>query len=157
MTELDIELICRIARNSINAGLDFAGINFVLLDLEYYKEEVSPEDINFFEVLKSYCYNLTSQVVFDQANYIACDYEYQFEPRETIDAILKNKHNIESKFNFDLSETDYLDMFNNYVEFLNAEYDMCFETIIIDTAEKVYEILSEEDDFMQSVEEYFEF
>lgn len=157
MTELDIQFICRCARNTIGPGIDYIGANSELLDIDYYTQEVSPEDFDVLDVLKGYCYNLISRIIYEQANCIACNREYIFDPRETIEAILKNKHNIEVEYDFDAPGTDYLDKFNEYTEFLDEHHDFIYEKIIADSAEKVYEILSKEEDFVKAVEGYFEF
>lgn len=154
MGKFETDFFCRIAKNTIDGGLDFTSINAQLLDLEYWQEV--DEEVVIDDILKSYCYNLIDRVIYEQANNISCDREYEFEPIDTIKEILINNYGIDNFDDFIIDETDYLDMFCQFTEYLNDMKDYSYDKLLCDESEKLYDILSKDSEFIKEVEEYFE-
>lgn len=144
---------CEIARYTIVGGMDFIGVNSQLLDLEYWSE--AEEEIVIDNILKSYCYALIDHVIFEQAINISNNREYVFEPTQTIKDLLKNNYNFEDFDKFVPEETDFLDEYYQFVEFLNEEYDCIYEKLLCDESEKLYNVLSKDMNFIKEVENYF--
>lgn len=161
MKELDINYFCNLAQNSIT-GMDFASINVQLLDIEYYQEvAIDIIDITTEERLRQYGANLISHVFFEQANYISQDREYDFDPIELLNTIVKEQYNLDIDIKKDYPRPtdsdsgDYLDIYQQYFEFLN-DNDGIFDSIVFEAGLKMQEILIKDDEFMKNFNEWFE-
>jgi hypothetical protein len=127
---------------------DYARTNAEFTERQF---EVEPEDFPKVSVLREYCFWLIDRVFYEQANYIANSGEIaDFNPINWINqAILKYRGiDISLRNGFEANNDDYLESYNNYIEYLNEYEDGLFEDVLNDIATEVEYILFQNRDFL---------
>lgn len=147
MKFFNVYYFCHLANESMGK-FDYARTNAEFTERQF---EVEPEDFPKVSVLREYCFWLIDRVFYEQANYIANSGEIaDFNPINWINqAILKYRGiDISLRNGFEANNDDYLESYNNYIEYLNEYEDGLFEDVLNDIATEVEYILFQNRDFL---------
>ena len=147
MKFFNVYYFCHLANESMGK-FDYASTNAEFIERQF---EVEPEDFPRTSVLREYCWWLVDRVFYEQANHIAQTEEVaDFNPIAWINqAIMKYKNiNVSSLKKFECNENDFLEKFNQYIEFLDTVCEDLYFEIIGDIAIEVEFILFQNRDFL---------
>jgi len=147
MKFFNVYYFCHLANESMGE------FNFATTNAEFTERqsEIEPEDFPKVSVLREYTYWLVDRIFFEQANYISNSDEISdFDPINwTEQAIYKYKGiEINSNDYHINDEEDYLETFNQYIEFLDRTVDGLYYEIISSIATEVEYILFQNRDFL---------
>lgn len=147
MKFFNVYYFCHLANESMGK-FDYASTNAEFIERQF---EVEPEDFPRTSVLREYCWWLVDRVFYEQANHIAqTEAVADFNPIVWINqAIMKYKNiNVSSTKKFECKEEDFLERYNQYIEFLDTIREGLYFEIIGDIAIEVEYILFQNRDFL---------
>lgn len=135
MKYFNVYYFCHLANESMGK-FEYASTNAEFTEQQF---QIEPEEFPRISVLREYCSWLVDRVFYEQASLISNDQAYDFNPISWINqAITKYKQIVistENEFKFD--EDDYLETYNNYLEYINKYEDGLFYSVIYDIATEV--------------------
>lgn len=147
MKFFNVYYFCHLANESMGK-FEYMRTNAEFTERQF---EIEPMDFPRVSVLREYCYWLIDRVFYEQANSIASTDEVaDFNPIEWINqAIYKYKESdISEAKGFTAGDEDYLETYNQYIEFLDKIEDGLFYEIIASIATEVEYILFQNRDFL---------
>jgi hypothetical protein len=147
MRFFNVYYFCHLANESMGK------FEYVTTNAEFTEQqfEIEPEEFPKVSVLREYCSWLIERVFYEQANHIANSGEIvDFNPISWINqAILKYRGtDISLSNDFKVDHEDYLETYNEYIEYLNRYEDGMFDGVIYDIAIEVEYILFQNRDFL---------
>lgn len=147
MKFFNVYYFCHLANESMGE-FEYARTNAEFTEQQF---EIEPEDFPKVSVLREYCLWLVDRIFYEQASCIANSGEVaDFNPIQWINQAIKNYKKIDASmkdgFKFDLD--DYLESYNNYIEYLNKYEDGLFYSVISDIAVEIEYILFQNRDFL---------
>lgn len=148
MKFFNVYYFCHLANESMGK-FDYASTNAEFTERQF---EVEPEDFPKVSVLREYCLWLVDRVFYEQANSIENSGKVaDFNPINWINqAVMKYRDidvYINNDFEFD-DDDDYLEMYNNYLEYLNKYEEDLFYDVISHIAVEIEYILFQNRDFL---------
>lgn len=146
MKYFNVYYFCHLANESMGK-FDYASTNAEFTERQF---DIEPQDFPRVSVLREYCSWLIDRVFYEQANCIANTGEVaDFNPISWIkQAIFKYKGIDLYKDNgFAVETEDYLEKYQQYIEYLNDKNDL-FYAVIDDIAVEVEYILFQNRDFL---------
>lgn len=147
MKYFNVYYFCHLANESMGK-FTYASTNAEFTERQF---EIEPEEFPRISVLREYCFWLVDRVFYEQANNIANSGEVaDFDPINwTNEAIKKYRDiNVSIKNDFVLDPDDYLETYNNYIEYLNRYEDDLFDSVISDIATEIEYILFQNREFL---------
>ena len=146
MKYFNVYYFCHLANESMGK-FEYASTNAEFTEQRF---QIEPEEFPRVSVLREYCSWLVDRVFYEQANLISNDQAYDFNPISWINqAITKYKEIVISTENeFKFTKEDYLETYNNYLEYINKYEDRLFYSVIYDIATEVEYILFQNRDFL---------
>lgn len=146
MKFFNVYYFCHLANESMGK-FNYARTNGEFTERQF---EIEPENFPKVSVLREYCSWLIDRVFYEQANYIANSGEVSdFNPIDWINqAILKYKNSSFTN-DFDINQdTDYLESYNEYIDYLEKYEDGLFGDVIYSIAIEIEYILFQNRDFL---------
>lgn len=147
MKFFNVYYFCHLANESMGK-FEYASTNAEFIERQF---EIEPEDFPKVSVLREYCWWLVDRVFYEQANHISqTDEIADFDPIAWINqAIMKYKNiNVSSKKKFECKEEDFLEKYNQYIEFLDTIHESLYFEVIGAIAIEVEYILFQNRDFL---------
>lgn len=147
MKYFNVYYFCHLANESMGK-FTYASTNAEFTERQF---EIEPEEFPRISVLREYCFWLVDRVFYEQANNIANSGEVaDFDPINwTNEAIKKYRDiNVSIKNDFVFDPDDYLETYNNYIEYLNRYEDDLFDSVISDIATEIEYILFQNREFL---------
>lgn len=147
MKYFNVYYFCHLANESMGK-FTYASTNAEFTERQF---EIEPEEFPRISVLREYCFWLVDRVFYEQANNIANSGEMaDFDPINwTNEAIKKYRDiNVSIKNDFVFDPDDYLETYNNYIEYLNRYEDDLFDSVISDIATEIEYILFQNREFL---------
>ena len=147
MKFFNVYYFCHLANESMGK-YDYASTNAEFTEQQF---EIEPEEFSRISVLREYCLWLVDRVFYEQANCIANSGEVaDFNPIAWINQAIKKYRNIDIsiKNNFKFDYDDYLETYNNYLEYLDRYESGLFYSVISDIAVEIEYILFQNRDFL---------
>ena len=147
MKFFNVYYFCHLANESMGK-FDYASTNAEFTEQQF---EIEPEEFSRISVLREYCLWLVDRVFYEQANCIANSGEVaDFNPIAWINQAIKKYRNIDIsiKNNFKFDYDDYLETYNNYLEYLDRYESGLFYSVISDIAVEIEYILFQNRDFL---------
>jgi hypothetical protein len=147
MKFFNVYYFCHLANESMGK-FEYITTNAAFTERQF---EIEPEEFPKVSVLREYCSWLIERVFYEQANQIANSGEIvDFNPISWINqAILKYRGtDISLSNDFKVDHEDYLEIYNEYIEYLNRYEDGMFDGVIYDIAIEVEYILFQNRDFL---------
>lgn len=147
MKFFNVYYFCHLANESMGK-FDYASTNAEFIEREF---ATGSEDFPRESVLREYCWWLVDRVFYEQANHIAQTEEVaDFNPIAWLNqAVMKYKNiDVLSIKRFECKEEDFLEKYNQYIEFLDSVRDSLYFDIIRDIAIEVEYILFQNRDFL---------
>lgn len=146
MKYFNVYYFCHLANESIG------NINYATNNAEFTEEqfEVEPEEFPKVSVLREYCAWLVDRVFYEQADLISNDQAYDFNPISWINQAIIKYRQIEISANneFKFDDEDYLEIYNNYLKYVNKYEDDLYYSVIYEIAIEVEYILFQNRDFL---------
>ena len=125
-----------------------------------YSDNALVEDFPRISVLRDYCFWLVEDVIAEQADLMAQDLSYDFNPFEWIVQAICKYRDIhisydewQKKYIFPKDCNDYLDIFYQFTEFLNEENDNIYDAVIECIALEIEHILFQNREFLFKLNE----
>ena len=147
MKFFNVYYFCHLANESMGK-FDYVRTNAEFTERQF---EIEPEDFPKVSVLREYCSWLVDRIFYEQANSIANTGEVaDFEPILWINQAIKQYRNMDVtiKNDFDFDYDDYLETYNNYIEYLDKYEDGLFDSVLYDIAIEIEYILFQNRDFL---------
>lgn len=146
MKYFNVYYFCHLANESMGK-IEYASTNAEFTEQHF---EIEPEEFPKVSVLREYCLWLVDRVFYEQAELIANDQAFDFNPISWINqAVIKyRKIDISKKIDFEFDNDDYLETYNNYLEYINKYEDGLFYGVISDIAVEIEYILFQNRDFL---------
>jgi hypothetical protein len=157
MKFFDVYHFCHLANSSMGK-FEYMRTNAEFMERQF---EIEPEDFPKISVLHGYCYWLVERVLYEQANYISNDWDYDFNPALWIcQAILKYKEKnvsfddwVNNLYRAEDNNSDFYEIFTEFVRFIDDEHDGLFADIISFIAVEVEYILLQNREFLLNFNE----
>lgn len=148
MKFFNVYYFCHLANESMGE-FDYASTNAEFTERQF---EVEAEEFPKVSVLREYCLWLVDRVFYEQANSIAnWGKVADFNPINWINqAVIKYREidvSINNDFEFN-DDDDYLEIYSNYLEYLNKYEEGLFYDVISDIAVEIEYILFQNRDFL---------
>ena len=147
MKFFNVYYFCHLANESMGK-FDYASTNAEFTERQF---EVEPEEFPKVSVLREYCLWLVDRVFYEQASSIANSSKVaDFNPINWINQAVMKYREIDVSINndFQFDDDDYLEIYNNYLEYLNKYEEGLFYDVISDIAVEIEYILFQNRDFL---------
>lgn len=147
MKYFNVYYFCHLANESMGE-FTYASTNAGFTEQQF---AIEPEEFPKISVLREYCFWLVDRVFYEQANNIANSGEVaDFDPMNWTNEAIKKYRDIDVsiKNDFVFDPDDYLETYNNYIEYLNRYEDDLFDSVISDIATEIEYILFQNREFL---------
>lgn len=147
MKFFDVYYFCHLANESMGK-FEYLSTNAEFTERQF---DIEPEDFPKISVLREYCLWLVDRVLYEQANSIANFGEVMdFNPINWIEQAVMKYRGMDISINndFKIDPDDYLETYNNYIEYLDKYEEGLFYNVISDIATEIEYILFQNRDFL---------